>query len=172
MNEKQYKLNRSKGLCGVCGENLPLLNRTKCEVCSQKQKEVEKKFREKVRKTKLCRWCRKKEGRISRDKISSLCDDCFAKQTERYHSLRKQAMEKLGGLQCVECRCDVYDALEINHMNGNGYKERTYCPTTFFLNIINEKLNLSTFNVLCRVCNASHYLRLKGIEGHKVFWKS
>lgn len=170
MTKNQYKQNRTKGLCGTCGLKLPLVNRTRCNECNQKHKEEDKKFREKVRAAGLCRWCKKNLVRVAVHKKFSLCEQCYMKQMERYHSLRKQAMKKLGGLQCVECGCDVYDALEINHINGNGYQERTYTPTTFFLNIINEKISLTTLNVLCRVCNASHYMRLKGIAGHKVLW--
>jgi hypothetical protein len=39
--------------------------------------------------------------------------------------------------------------------------------------IVNDKVDLNEYNVLCRVCNALHYVQdILGIEGHTVFWRS
>lgn len=85
--------------------------------------------------------------------------------------LRIRAIEKLGGPRCVNCGCEIKEILEINHIKGNGRKERKKYRNyhTYFRDIINEKLNIRDYNVLCRVCNAKYYVEQKyGISGYEV----
>ena len=85
--------------------------------------------------------------------------------------LRGKAIEKLGGPVCINCGCTVSKILEINHINGGGRKELKKYKNyhSFFRAIINEKVNIRDFNILCRVCNAKHYVENElGIKGYKI----
>lgn len=80
-------------------------------------------------------------------------------------------MNVLGGTICCQCGCDVFEALEINHIDGGGSAERRVAHHTQHIrDIANRKIDITKFNVLCRVCNAAHYLMQCGIEGHSVKW--
>lgn len=94
--------------------------------------------------------------------------------TQRYSRLRKEVIQKLGG-KCVYCGCDVYEALEVNHINGGGSKELKTGSNrkghiTFYKEILNEQRK--DVELVCRVCNSIHWLKLKGITGHTVSWNS
>ncbi len=85
--------------------------------------------------------------------------------------LREKAIEKLGGPVCVNCGCTKKEILEINHVKGKGRQERKKYQNyhSFFRDIINEKVNIMDFNILCRVCNAKHYVENElGIKGYKI----
>lgn len=87
-------------------------------------------------------------------------------QNNRNRTLRVAVIEKLGG-KCVKCGCDVYDALEINHINGGGQKDRSR-KAQFYLAILNDKR--TDVELTCKICNIVHWLNFKGITGHKVLW--
>ena len=82
-------------------------------------------------------------------------------------------MEQLGGKQCCNCGCDDFSILEINHINGGGRKALKIASNRqLYLNIVKDRVNLKEYNVLCRVCNALHYVQdILGVEGHKVLWR-
>lgn len=85
--------------------------------------------------------------------------------------LRERAIQKLGGPICVNCGCTKKEILEINHIKGNGRQERKKYQNyhSFFRAIINEKVNIRDYNILCRVCNAKHYIEEKfGIKGYEI----
>lgn len=93
-----------------------------------------------------------------------------AMQRKRNRKLRQKALEKIGSLVCCRCRCDRYEFLEINHINGGGNKERKQ-TTTFYLDIIHERRGISDLEILCRPCNHIHYLELRyGKLPFKVIW--
>ena len=88
-------------------------------------------------------------------------------------NIRKQVLEKLGG-KCVYCGCDIEEILEINHIHGGGnreYRENYKCQITFYLDIVKGRRSIDDLELTCKVCNAMHYVKLKGIEGHKVIWE-
>lgn len=95
------------------------------------------------------------------------------KWREQHRQVRERAMECLGGKRCVGCGCDEFALLEINHVNGGGRAAaKTRQNRQLYRDIINGKVKLSDYNILCRVCNALHYVRdILGVEGHKVIWK-
>lgn len=106
-------------------------------------------------------------------KIHSYCKVCFNEYSLKKHrDLRKEVMIKLGGIKCAECGCDVYEILEINHINGNGADERKVKSTKKFLrDIYYDKVDISEYNVLCKICNTEHYVRdIIGIKGHIIKW--
>ena len=94
---------------------------------------------------------------------------------KKYHlSLRKKAIDVLGGPICANCGCAVYRILEINHRDGGGNKEKRIFKhrADFYRSIIKGKVNIVNYNILCRVCNISHYINLiLGIKGHTIIWK-
>ena len=96
------------------------------------------------------------------------------KWREQHKKVREKAMEKLGGKQCVNCGCDEFSILEINHIKGGGRKALKQIQNRqLYRQIVNDKVDLSEYNVLCRVCNALHYVQdILGIKGHKISWRS
>lgn len=74
---------------------------------------------------------------------------------------RKRALEILGG-KCVYCGCDIYEALEINHING---REKGEVPGSNLVKLIlNGEVDISKLEVTCSICNIWHYVtKLKGI---------
>lgn len=64
---------------------------------------------------------------------------------------------------CVSCGCDKQELLEINHKNGGGTKEvqRGKKGVKFYWDIYMGRRKTDDLEILCRVCNAKHYLELK-----------
>lgn len=59
-----------------------------------------------------------------------------------------------------ECGCDNLDFLEINHKNGGGRKDNLH-GHKLQAAINNGSRDIEDLEVVCRVCNAWHYLKLK-----------
>ncbi|MCP9492906.1 MAG: hypothetical protein MSG64_00465 [Pyrinomonadaceae bacterium MAG19_C2-C3] len=95
------------------------------------------------------------------------------KWREQHRRLREKAIEILGGKQCAKCGCDEYSLLEINHIKGGGQAEQKLkSPRQLCRDIIKANVDRSEYNVLCRVCNALHYVEdILGVKGHQVIWK-
>lgn len=105
----------------------------------------------------------------------SYCKECHKESCRQmWKSRRLKVFEKLGGAKCAECGCDVFEILEVNHINGGGTKEAMEKGNKkIFLDIIHDRVDISHYNVLCHVCNHKHYVeQLLGIKGHKVIWTS
>ncbi len=76
---------------------------------------------------------------------------------------------------CIRCGCNDLRLLEINHKNGGGSQEmrRGIGSSKFWNNINNGKRETNDLEILCRVCNAWHYLELKyGRLPYKVIFKN
>lgn len=76
---------------------------------------------------------------------------------------------------CANCGCDDKRFLEINHIQGGGNKElkNGKNANVFMWNIYKGRRKTGDLNLLCRVCNAFHYLELKfGKFPMKILWKS
>ncbi len=95
------------------------------------------------------------------------------KWREQHKRVREKAMERLGGKKCSNCGCDDFLVLEINHINGGGRKAlKEKQNRQLYRDIMNDKVNLSEYNVLCRICNALHYVEeILGVKGHQVLWR-
>ena len=91
------------------------------------------------------------------------------RRRNHYKELRFKVLEKLGG-KCVYCGCNNPDALEINHINGiiNDKECQSKCYAVY------KKILTSTYSepveLTCKICNAVHYLKMKGITGFEVIW--
>lgn len=90
-------------------------------------------------------------------------------QKKYMRRIRKEVIEMLGG-KCINCGCNDYDALEINHINGGGNEEiRQIGKKSFIFAIHNGTRKTNDLEVTCRVCNALHYLiDIKGLQNK---WK-
>jgi hypothetical protein len=113
-------------------------------------------------------WRHKNENNNIKDKISR--NKWRSKNPEkvremcrkRHQRLRRRALEKIGLLICNNCGCDKYELLEINHIDGEGNKERKQKRTSvFYLDIIYGRRVIKDLEILCRPCNHIHYLELK-----------
>jgi hypothetical protein len=93
---------------------------------------------------------------------------------EQHQRVRAKAIDQLGGRSCAGCGCDGLVLLEINHINGGGRAAaRVRQNRQLYRDIVKGRVELSDYNVLCRVCNALHYVRdILGIDGHRVVWIS
>lgn len=86
--------------------------------------------------------------------------------------IRNEALNIVGRgiLRCTDCGIDKSEILEINHKNGGGRKELVnkrgniqYTP--FLRAIISGKRSIDDLNILCKICNQIHYVKLKfGID--------
>lgn len=98
----------------------------------------------------------------------------FRRASRKSHRLLRSGVLALLGGKCVYCGCDVREALEINHIYGGGgkeYKNTEY--TQFYRNIIKGKRSTDDLELTCKVCNARHYLVIKGIVrglGYTIKW--
>ena len=63
----------------------------------------------------------------------------------------------------VRCGCDDIRLLEINHKNGGGNQEcrKGEKITNIYYEIYKGRRGMDDLEILCRVCNAWHYLELK-----------
>ena len=90
--------------------------------------------------------------------------------------LRKRVFFRITGSivpRCARCGCDDPRLLEINHKNGGGSVEvgkGTY-TNRFYYDIAAGKRGVEDLELLCRPCNALHYLEMKyGPLPMKVVW--
>jgi 5-methylcytosine-specific restriction endonuclease McrA len=84
--------------------------------------------------------------------------------------LRRKVIELLGG-KCVNCGCDEYSMLEINHKNGGGHKEmdeRRRCYKSWYLDILAGRRSRDDLETRCIVCNALH--KAKDLNKAKGNW--
>lgn len=95
--------------------------------------------------------------------------------TEQDRKSRRQAMQLVGrGLvACVRCGCDRSELLEINHKEGGGGKELRGTGHKFYREIAKLRRAVDDLELLCRPCNAIHYLELKyGPLPFRVVWSA
>ncbi len=95
------------------------------------------------------------------------------KWRQQHRKVRAEALELLGGKRCANCGCDEFALLEINHVRGGGRAEQKIkTPRQLYRDIVKARVELSDYNVLCRVCNALHYVEeILGVKGHEVIWR-
>ncbi len=86
-------------------------------------------------------WYLKNKDRIIREKI------------EKHHTNRRKVIELLGG-KCVRCGITDWRILQVNHINGNGSKERKIKGSSgIFREILNGKRTLIDLDLRCANCN-------------------
>lgn len=117
----------------------------------------------------ICRKCADKQAERFRSKYSPY-------RSRRYSKDRFALFQKLSGKEVPECKycgCDVYAALELNHINGGGSKDKRENRTLDIVHeIIKGTRDINDYNIACRVCNAKHYAEKKwGIKWTVTFIK-
>lgn len=81
---------------------------------------------------------------------------------EKGRELHLRALKRVMGSEkpACKCGCDNPRVLEINHKNGDGWKERQRKGLTsqkLYLQIIHGKRSTDDLEITCKVCNISHY---------------
>lgn len=107
----------------------------------------------------FCAWCAKKH--LAQNRANHNPD----KSKARRNAQRKEAIIALGG-KCASptCKwlnedgsfgCTVYDALQIDHVNGGGGKELDLLNKNYaaFLRKVMREINTGNYQVLCANCN-------------------
>lgn len=92
---------------------------------------------------------------------------------EYAQTVRLRAMNAIGGPHCVNCGCDRLEILEINHIEGGGAKDHRHNvgQLQFYRKVYKDPDAKSKYNVLCRPCNALHYVQdILKIQGHTIVW--
>jgi hypothetical protein len=91
-----------------------------------------------------------------------------------WKELRTAAMLRVGRgkLECEQCGIDRPEILEINHKDGGGGKEYHQFtknginigggrPWVYYNQIASGKRTINDLNLICKVCNAIHYVKFK-----------
>lgn len=92
-------------------------------------------------------------------------------EQERIYRRRAALLVGRGELMCVKCGCDRPELLEINHKDGGGGKEHRAAGNKFYRQIANMMRAVDDLELLCRPCNAVHYLETKhGPLPFKIVW--
>lgn len=139
--------------CPNCGRMIDARIRT------EYSKIYSKKYPERIKKYKEYHKRHSKErGKITRDRV------------------RRVNFNIISGNNpvCANCGCNDERLLEINHLKGGGNKElrRGKYFTVFNWDIYMGRRNTEDLNLLCRPCNALHYLELKyGKLPYKIIWR-
>ena len=106
-----------------------------------------------LRKGKIYRE-KNKETRNAVDRVSSF---------DRRKKIRHAALDHLGG-KCVRCGFSDWRGLQIDHVNGNGTKERTDKKSfsAYYKRVMETEPN-TVYQVLCANCNQiKRYERMEG----------
>lgn len=93
--------------------------------------------------------------------------DCLTCNKNNHLSLKLNAFSTLGSV-CACCGENEHNKLTIDHVNEDGFVDRStmsYSTKAFYGKIVNKKLDLSRYQILCWNCNFSKHLG-KGICTH------
>jgi hypothetical protein len=97
-------------------------------------------------------------------------EDYLASKRRHYDRIRMFVWEWFGNM-CIKCGFSDYRAFELDHINSDGYKERTKYQTMdakYKLIMTNPDLARKKFQLLCANCNRieqfkrKEYGRLRG----------
>lgn len=133
----RYKIRLAKGLCGGCGARPPREGKGKCEKCSlfatRHQKLVDRPK------------CKKEENRLLRTR-------------ETYRKIKQRKLNlilELGGGCCKRCGFSDPRALQVDHVNGDGWLERKKKVVVRVLpdNLIIQGFREGKYQLLCCNCN-------------------
>lgn len=114
---------------------------------------------------------REKHRGILREKNRQYRKDHPENGLQHTREQRYRALEIVGKgiLKCVRCRCDDCRLLEINHKHGGGAKDQK--GNRFNCDIISGRRSTDDLEILCKPCNAVHFLELKyGTLPFTVLW--
>lgn len=81
-----------------------------------------------------------------------------------------EVFNRLGG-RCANCGCDNFDALELHHVNGGGFKETRGKGIVLVNEIYRGRRGVENLRLLCGVCHKLEDLKLlKGLVGWEIKW--
>jgi len=140
----------------------------KCPKCGQFKKRTDfyrRPFKKSVGLTTYCKECVKKHT-ADYQKRDGFNEKMATYMRTEYQRLKLKAFKKVsknGIIKCVTCGCSFLPILQINHKNGGGRKEkkRYTSQRDFYRHIVKGSRKVDDLEVLCRVCNAKHYVELK-----------
>ena len=143
--------------CGASWENQATTYRVRCSVCGKtKDARIREPYPSDPKKraqrlAKLKEWV-KQNKKAKHDKDESL--------------LKKRVFFLVSGgpnAKCARCGCDDWRLLEVNHKNGGGLREHEAgrYARAFYHDIMQRRRGTEDLEILCRPCNAIHYLEMK-----------
>jgi len=153
-NFNTNKLSTVKRKCCFCKlYYLPKSNHQKfCSIkCRDKDKKTKSYTYENRKKNGLCVEC----GKVSANKVR--CKSCRLKKShyQKLHLRKtKQKLIDTYGGKCVCCKEKIFEFLSLDHVNGDGSKERNIMKTSLYLKAIREK-GSGKYRLLCMNCNTS-----------------
>jgi hypothetical protein len=73
---------------------------------------------------------------------------------------------------CESCGCDVFEFLQINHVNGGGSAEyRARRGRRITTEIVRGRRAIDDLNILCALCNWAYFFQLKyGTSSYTITW--
>lgn len=115
----------------------------------------------------------KNQQRLSERSLQRYHNTPYKERIQKFRDYRLkvklEAYKKINGdkiIKCVYCGCDNIEALEINHKEGGGHKERVkdklHHGGLEFYNLLRQnKYDISKLELTCIVCNARHRAIMK-----------
>ena len=134
-----------------------------------------------AKRTMICKGCGNPIP-TERYRKSYCSDECYlsykySRENKKRDIRKLKIFNMLGGAFCKYCGCNEPEALEINHKNGGGNRERRLKRggKTGGNSLVDEiyygRLSPDVVEVTCRVCNAWHYITKKiGYDKWKITW--
>ena len=170
--ETRYKMSQSH-----LGKTSPRKGKTKYNINYNNRKEYQKELL-KVNPYKKKWYLQNRDdillkAKIYRDEhkeeISKIKHMCYERRKHEisnsgkkyYNSIRKKLFKILGGEICNNCGFDVYEALQFDHINGGGTKERKKFGKNLYMYrfyLQNPKLAKKNLQILCANCNFIKHL--------------
>lgn len=130
---------------------------TRCEECKKKRRERREKRVERRAEQGLCTSC----GDNSSAENRRLCESCLARGRNKIQRLKRDVIEGYGG-KCACCGEERYEFLQLDHINGDGAKERDeYGSSHDLYRDLRDQEFPPGYRVLCANCNFS-----KGLFGY------
>ncbi len=160
VSAKTSRVLRSELLCRGCGatwEYTGTIQNTMCPYCGKpkdardRREEAQKYARAPERKQRLVDWYADRDNRRAR-------------QIRYTALLRKRVFFRISGSinpVCTRCGCDDSRLIEINHKAGGGKKKEGGNFKKLYVEIASGRRDTEDLELLCRPCNAIHYLESK-----------
>lgn len=123
--------------------------------------------------------CRLKTTKMTPERLTKFKNWCAVPDNKQKHKKNWQTRERMvilkkvgrGKIECSNCGCSDVRILEINHINGGGTLEtrKGRYAREFHWAIYKGTRSIDDLNLLCKVCNIEHYVKLKfGIDKFKI----
>jgi hypothetical protein len=176
----KYADYRSRGICPSCRnkDKSLVVNHALCQQCydhrhSPHRKRVQRRlvnrYKEEHRKQGLCDRCYNPALDGLRE-----CQECVTRALIKRRTIKRRTIDKYGGA-CACCRETAIEFLTIDHINGDGCKERrSGLAFGLYARLLRESLQKDRYQVLCMNCNFAKgkYGYCPHQQGTHSIWKS